>query len=413
MNEDLRMNERWDRSTVVVAFGAFGVFWGAWGATLPQIQHSARVTSATLGLDILFIGLGALASMRLTGSLIDRLGPLVLPGSMAALAFAGVLPALARSGATLGAAMFAVGATSGAFDVAANTAGARSEATCGRPIMNLGHAGFSIGVVIVSLSSGGALDQGATPLGVLTGVGVTILAAAAALTVLRQATAWGQAMTLPKSGSGPRAPGRARGVHWQLPRIPSSLLTLGAICGMAYVIEGCWQSWGALHIERTFHGSPALGAAAPAAFAIAAALGRLMGQRVVDRVGPRHMLQRGAVLAAAGSLLAAVAPTAGWSLAGVAVAGLGTSICAPTVFSLTGQVADPANRGAATGTVTTLAYIGFVVGPSLMGVLISAFGLRTALGTLLFIAAALGILGGRAPVPGTDAALPPGPLTAR
>jgi MFS family permease len=89
------------------------------------------------------------------------------------------------------------------------------------------------------------------------------------------------------------------------------------------------------------------------------------------------------------------------ALIGVAVAGLGASICAPTVFSLTGRLADPAGRGAAMGNVTTLAYIGFVFGPALVGIAASSIGLRLALGLVGVVAVLLGVLARRAPVPVT------------
>jgi len=410
------MGARTPQAMVVAAFATFGVFWGAWGAALPQIQRSARVSSGTLGLDLLLIGVGAICAMRLAGTLVDRLGPLVLPASMVALAAVGVLPTVARSGFGLGAAALVLGAVSGAYDVAINTAGARSEAVTSRPIMNVAHAGFSIGVVITSLSVGVALDRGATPLGVFVGGGVVTAAVAGVLAALRHALPEPRPALIRSSppehddssaGPGPDSNRRRadsnqrRAVSNRRRRvsIPRPLLILGAICGLGYFVEGAWQSWGAVHIERTFHGSPALGASAPAIFALAAAVGRLSGQRVARRVAARAMLWRGASLAAAGTALAAAAPDAALALIGVGLAGLGTSICAPTVFSLTGQIVSPERRGAAVGTVTTLAYVGFVLGPALVGVVTSAAGLRTALGLVGLVAVSLALLAPQAPVP--------------
>jgi MFS family permease len=412
------MRVRIDRATVVAAFATFAVFWGAWGAVVPQIQRAAHVSSGTLGLDLLLIGVGALCSMQFAGTLIDRLGALVLPASMVALALTGILPALARSGVTLGVALFVVGIASGALDVAINTAGARSEARTGLPIMNLAHAGFSIGVVVTSLSAGLALDRGATSLVVLIGCGLATGVVAAILMLLRRATAWGQ--PVPPTAPTPPAAPSVRAQHppeglrkWRrrISRIPVPLLILGGICGLSYFIEGAWQNWGALHIERTFAGSPALGAAAPAGFALAAATGRLLAHRVSHHLTPRSLLQSGAAIAAAGTVLAAAAPSATVALAGICIAGLGTSICAPTVFSLTGQVAGPANRGAAMGTVTTIAYAGFIVGPALVGILASAFNLRLALGLVGVVAVSLGLVGAKAPMRASlaESSAPPWP----
>ena len=108
--------------------------------------------------------------MQFAGTLIDRLGPLVLPGPMIALGLAGILPALARSGVSLGRGPLCRG-DSGAFDVAINTAAARSEARTGQSLMT-----WPRGV----LNRGGRdqsqrrprVDRSATPLQVLVGCGI-------------------------------------------------------------------------------------------------------------------------------------------------------------------------------------------------------------------------------------------------
>src|SRR4051812_50082112 len=96
----------------VVGFAAFGLFWGAWGAVLPAIRTSAGVNDGELGVALLMIGLGALASMRFTGHLIDRYGGVVLPVVAALFGICGVLPALVGSVVALSAALFLLRATS-------------------------------------------------------------------------------------------------------------------------------------------------------------------------------------------------------------------------------------------------------------------------------------------------------------
>ncbi len=125
----------------VVGFAAFGLFWGAWGAVLPAIRTGAGVNDGELGVALLMIGLGALASMRFTGHLIDRYGGVVLPVVAVLFGICGVLPALAGSVVTLSAALLLLGATSGAMDVAINATGSHAEATGGRPVMNLSACG--------------------------------------------------------------------------------------------------------------------------------------------------------------------------------------------------------------------------------------------------------------------------------
>jgi MFS family permease len=104
----------------------------------------------------------------------------------------------------------------------------------------------------------------------------------------------------------------------------------------------------------------------------------------------------GAAAGATGTVVAALAPAAPLALAGIAVAGAGISICAPILFSLAGRNADEAVRGAAVSVVTTIAYLGFLVGPAVVGLLADATTLRASLAGAGAVALLLGVLAGRA-----------------
>jgi len=366
------------RVRVLGGFAAFGAFWGAWGATLPAVQSHARVDDAQLGVALLCIGAGALVSMRPAGTLVDRWGAPALPATLAAFAGAAALPALATSTAGLCAALLVLGATSGAVDVAINAEGVRTEAATSRPVMSLAHGTFSASVVGGSLAAGGLRAAGAGAETVLVLVALVVAATAAFL------------LTAPAAG-GARAPTRP-----SLRPVPRLLIVLGALCALAFFVENAWQSWGAVHLESDLGASPALGALAPALFAGAAALSRLSGHALAGRVSELTLLRGGAVLGAAGTLLGALAPAAGLALVGVVAAGAGISICAPVLFSIAGRGADEAVRGAAVSVVTTIAYLGFLIGPAAVGLLASATTLETSLAAVAVVSLALAALAGLA-----------------
>jgi Major Facilitator Superfamily len=367
------------RVRVLGGFAAFGAFWGAWGAALPAVQAHAGVDDGQLGVALLCIGAGALVSMRLAGTLVDRWGAAALPATMAAFGASAALPALASSAVGLSATLLVLGAASGAVDVAINAEGTRSETATGRPILSLAHGTFSACVVVGSLATGGlrAADAGAEL--VLGLVGGVVVAIAIGL--------W----WAPAAGDGAVVPARASLRH--LPRI---LVVLGALCALAFFVENAWQSWGAVHLESDLDASPALGALAPALFAGAAAASRLGGHALVGRFDEILIMRVGAMAGAAGTLVAAVAPAAALALAGIVVAGAGISICAPILFSLAGRSADEAVRGAAVSIVTTIAYLGFLVGPAAVGLLADATTLRASLACAGAVALLLAALAGRA-----------------
>lgn len=378
-----------ERLQALAGFMAFGLFWGAWGAVLPAVQVSSGSTDGELGTALLMIGLGALVSMRLTGHLVDRLGAPVLPVVMVGFAVAGVLPAFAGSPVALGAALLLLGALAGATDVGINAAGVHAEIRSQRPLMNLAHAWFSVGVVVASLSTAVLRAAGASPRLVLGAVCVLVTVVA----VVALAAGW--LRTRGESGHGTTSPvpemsARRRGGRTWRPALP--LIVFGCLGALAYLVENAWQSWGAVHLETTLDASAGLSSTAPAVFASAAAAGRFAGNALARHVEPVRLLSVGALTAGSGTLVAATAGTPWLGLVGIAVAGLGSSVCAPTVISLAGAWAGPERRGAAVSTVTTIAYLGFLVGPAAVGLASSLTSLPTALAGVAAIAVLLAVL---------------------
>jgi MFS family permease len=366
----------------VAGFAAFGVFWGAWGAILPAIRVGAGVNDGELGVALLMIGLGALVSMRFTGYLIDRYGGVVLPVVTILFALCGVLPALAGSVVTLSAALLLLGATSGAVDVAINATGSHAEHDTGRPVMNLAHGMFSVAVVVASLGTAGLRAAGVGALPVLAGAGGLIVITALAVLAPGATKFTGNPRT---DTAKPRA------------RLEPVLLVFGVLCALAYLVENAWQSWSAVHLDTSLNAAAGLASSAPAVFAAAAATGRFAGNALLERVRPVHLLVVGGAVAAVGSLVAAAANNPWTALVGIGVAGLGTSVCAPTILGMAGAWAGPERRAGAISVVTTIAYVGFLIGPAAVGAVSSAWSLPVALGAVAVLAV---VVAGLAPVAG-------------
>ncbi|MBA2536144.1 MAG: MFS transporter, partial [Actinobacteria bacterium] len=110
----------------------------------------------------------------------------------------------------------------------------------------------------------------------------------------------------------------------------------------------------------------------------------------------------GAVLAGGGLALAAAAPSVPSALAGFALGGAGISVAAPILFGAAGRGAEDSERGSAVASVTTVAYLGFLAGPPLIGTVSGALDLRAGLALLAAISAALAVaaasLGGALPL---------------
>ena len=102
-------------------------------------------------------------------------------------------------------------------------------------------------------------------------------------------------------------------------------------------------------------------------------------------------------MALAGLAAAALAPNAPAAIVAFFIGGAGISIAAPVLFGAGGRLTSPEERGSALATVTTLGYLGFLVGPPIVGGIAEAVGLRASF-------AALALIGDRARRRGAAAA---------
>jgi MFS family permease len=358
------------------AFAVFGLFWGGWAALVPLVQSDVGASKGALGTALLGIAVGALPAMAATGRAVDRHGTRVVPVALAVFAVAAVLPAFAWSVPSLTVALLALGVGTGSVDVALNAEAAAIEDASGRPLMQLAHALFSAGVIVGSVGVGLARQLGAGRVPIL-----SVLA----LVIAASAVPWRGA---PQRAPVPRAPAR----------IQRALLLIGLVCAGAFVVEGGMESWSALYLERVLDAAPVVSGLGPGCFALAMVAGRLSGHRLEGRVGGGTLLAAGGAVAAAGLVLASRAPSIPVALLGFLAAGAGVSVAAPLLFGAAGRGASGAERGSAVATVTTVSYLGFLVGPPLMGGTSQALSLRAAFLVLAGAAALVAVTARRLPL---------------
>lgn len=367
-------------ASAIVAFAAFGAFWGVWGASVPRVQQRAGLDDGRLGFALLFVGAGALPSMLLMGRALDRWGPRVAGAAIAALGCAGAgMVLIAVNLASLCAGLAVVGATSGAADVAMNAVAGRAERTAGRPVITRAHGVFSGLVVLASLATGSVASL---PVAVpFAAVAVVSLAAGAALVRALSSGSTVQPREHVREAD-PAPPGRDGLVPFVL---------IGTLGALGFAGENAHQSWSAVFAHDELHSGAGLSAVAPAVFAGAVAVTRF----AVGGLGAAHaraVLLGGATAAAAGAAIIAAAPTLLVAAAGLAVAAAGTAVLFPTLIGIVSRDVEESRRGRATSVVSTVSYLGFLLGPVYVGLWADAVGLRGAMLAIAALAAALLVL---------------------
>ncbi len=359
------------RRRTTLLFGTTGFVFATWAARIPDVQQRLDLPATSLAVVFAALEGGAIVGLPLGAALVGRIGSraclrvgaVVFPAGLVGVALASSLPVLVVV-------VVLWAAANSLLDVALNAQGLEIERRLGRPVLSSLHAGHSLGL--------------------LTGAGLTVavVAAGVPLSPHLALVAGGCLVAGLLAGATlldePRRARRQRG--WGRP--DARLLLLGAVAFGVFAIEGAATSWSAVHLRQDLEAGPVLAAAGYACFAGAVAAGRLVGDRLLARLGHLALLTGAGVTCAAAIVVVVLGPTAavvlvGWTLLGAAVAPL-----APAVLgaSATIGVSRPA---AALATTTTLGYLGSFTVPPVIG-LVAAAGSIT-VGLLLLLPAALGV----------------------
>jgi MFS family permease len=390
----------------VTAFFAFdGFVFATWAVRIPAVKAATGASPAELGVALLGVSGGAIATMALSGMLCRRFGAVrVLLAGAVWLSLALLLPALARSAVALGLALVVFGIGYGCVNVAANTVAVDVVAALRRPVMPSFHAAWSLGG-LAGAAIGGLLAPHLSPLphfaiATILGLAVTVMAGRVLLTTALPAATAARADGNPGAvndeiGSGVAgsreavaAAAAATAVARDRAHVWRVVLLLGVLAACASYGEGSISDWGALRLHGLGAGA-GLAAIGYAAFALAEASGRLAGTWLLTRFGQRAVLVSGGLATCAGMLCAALAPSIPIVVAGFALAGLGVANAFPAAMTRVGVLAGP--HGVAIA--STLGYGGFLLGPPLIGFLASAVGLGPSLTTvsvLALVGAAIG-----------------------
>jgi MFS family permease len=174
-------------------------------------------------------------------------------------------------------------------------------------------------------------------------------------------------------------------------RRTAPFLVVGVLGALAFASENAHQSWSAVFAQDGLHAGTGPSAVAPAVFAGTVAITRFS----VSGLGAAHaraVLLAGALAAAAGATIIATAPTLLIAGLGLAAAGGGTAVLFPTLLGVVSRNVDESRRGRATSVVTTVSYLGFLIGPFYVGLWADAVGLRGAMVAVAALAVGLFVL---------------------
>jgi fucose permease len=342
----------------------FGIVMALLGAVIPVLSERLALDLGDAGTLFLVTNGGILVASSVVGPLTDRLGmkvPFVLGAVLVALGLAGIARA-SGLGALLPA-VACLGLGGGALNATTNTlvADLHEDAAAKGAALNLLGVFFGFGALILPFSIGALLST----------VGIAgLLIAAAVLCTLPAVAAL--VLRFPAAKQSQGFPLAAIG---EIARLPLVLVFAGLLFFQSaneFILGGYFATF----LGREL-GTPVQQASYMlAGYWASIMVSRLVLSRALLRVGAHRAVLGGAMLAAAGTILVALAQTTAIAMAGIVLTGLALAGIFPTVLGVAGA-AFRERSGTAFGILLTVALIGGMTMPWIAGHLAEAAGLRS------------------------------------
>lgn len=358
------------------AFLAAGLTASAWAPLAPYAKARVGVDAAGFGVLLLFLGLGSIVAMPITGALTSRFGCRAVI-AVALLLIAATVPFLAivDTPVALAIVLAVYGASIGVLGVGMNIQAIIVEQDSGRSMVSGFHALYSLGGMVGAGGVSVLLGAGLSPLG------ATIAVSAILLVVL---TASFPGLLTYGSREQARTP------LFVLPK--GVLIAIGALCFAVFLSEGAVLDWSALFLISSHGMESSTAGLGYTMFAVTMTLGRFAGDWIVQTFGRAKVILFGGMISALGFCVAVLALNQIVALAGFALVGLGASNIVPVLVSAAGRqkIMPP---GLAVASVSTMGYAGILLGPAGVGFVAqhSSLGFAMAmLGVIMAVVAAAG-----------------------
>lgn len=347
------------RMAITLFYFGQGLAFASWASRIPHIKQQLQMSDAQLGTVLLMLPIGQLLTMPLSGKLVSKFGSHnLLPITVFFYSLNLLAIAFASSVIQLGALLFLFGVIGNMCNISVNTQGVLGENIYRKPIMASFHGAWSLagftGALIGLLSINLKLDTVQHFLIVFGLLIINLFANRAFLAPPSEQTITKKSFSF---------------------KPDHMLISLGIVGFCSMATEGAMFDWSGVYFQDIVHAPTELVTLGYASFMIMMAIGRFIGDYILQRIGRQRTLQISGVLMFLGMTLSVVFPTIYASTIGFMLVGIGVACNIPTVYSLAGRHPSIPS-GMAIAMVSTISYLGFLLGPPLIGYIAEIFSLR-------------------------------------
>ena len=357
-------NSQKNRKRIAVSafFFAQGLAFASWASRIPTIKEQLNISEAQLGSLLLLMPIGQLCTMAISGKLVSKFGsnnvlkyvillyPLVL-----------CCIGLANSIFSLGITLFFFGVIGNMCNISVNTQGVAAENLFSKSIMSSFH-----GVWSLAGFTGALLGLIFLHFNLSTLTHFIIIYAICIINWFINKNHLVSTITT-------SAPSEKKEPIWK--KVDATLIQLGIIGFFSMATEGAMFDWSGVYFQDIVKAPKQWIILGYASFMIMMATGRFIGDYFITNYGKQRVLQISGLLMFSGLMISVFFPTLIICTLAFMMVGIGVACNVPTVYSVAGKIPN-INPGVALALVSSISYLGFLLGPPLIGYIAHALDLR-------------------------------------
>ena len=350
------------RVAVSMFYFGMGLSFATWASRIPDIKTALHLTEGDLGSILFALPVGQLIIMPFSGKMVTKFGShRILIFSLLMYVLCLVNLGLATTALQLSLGLFLFGLFGNLANIAVNTQGVYTEVLFKKTIMSAFHGMWSFAGFTGALVGLGMLSLNLNPLHHFMIVGVVVI-----LMVVFNF----KFLVRAKEKIKPKTEGKKL-----FPKPDKALLWLGVIGFCSMASEGVMFDWSGVYFKDIVQAPGPLVVLGYTSFMITMASGRFLGDGLINKFGRERVMQISGVMISAGLFTAVFLPyIIPCTIAFMAV-GLGVATIVPTVYSMAGK--NPTvPPGEALTIVSSVSFLGFLMGPPIIGHIAQNFGLQ-------------------------------------
>jgi len=348
------------RLAVSLFYFSQGLAFSSWASRIPTIKQSLGISEGQLGTLLLLMPIGQLCTMALSGRLVAKYGSrkvlrivvLIYPAILCCIG-------MAQNFYQLAAALFFFGVIGNMCNISVNTQGVEVEKVYGKSIMSSFHGAWSIAGF-----TGALIGLLMMNLNINTFYHFLIVYALIVLNWFINNQYILSSVTVKQTEK-----------KSLFSKPESTLIQLGVIGFLSMATEGAMFDWSGVYFQDIVKAPENLVVVGYASFMVMMATGRFIGDYFISKYGKQRIMQVSGLLMSSGLLISVFFPNFFICVIAFMMVGLGVACNVPTVYSVAGK-STKVNAGVALATVSSVSFLGFLMGPPLIGYIAELFDLR-------------------------------------